>query len=269
MPVTCECIIAAQVNINAETDVLAAIAGTSLTTRTGWGKPKITHALAQTDTNDISRVNIVPSGYNDANGFSVECMAVYSATTAPDPREWALPIPVEVPENTPLVISAQSETAANTAIQVWLMLEYPNGPGNFIPAMSSGGLVRRNWESGAAATSNVPYAATVITDLQAGRKYQVIGVGKGAVNGETAGNIGPAYFGLNVQFTGGAVWFIPLLNGAQYVTASSSTGWVDFKDCGIKSPVRAGGQPFGTLCMDFTAEQPQAVLQLAVDKVFA
>ena len=50
----CECIIAAQTNVNAETDVLAAIAGTSLTTRTGYGKPKITHAIAFVDTDDIN-----------------------------------------------------------------------------------------------------------------------------------------------------------------------------------------------------------------------
>jgi len=262
--VRCEAIIAAQTNVNAETDVLAAIAGTSLTTRTGWGKPKITHAAAFCDTNDISRVWIVPSGYNDANGFSIETMSIYSGTTAPDPREFALPVPVEVPENTPLVISAQSETAANTAIQVWLMLEYPNG-GSFQPCPTSGGLVRRHWESGAAATSNIPYDATAINDLQAGKKYRIVGVGKGAVNGETAGCVGPAYFGLNTKYTDGAIWWIPLINAAQYVTASSSTGWLDFKDCGIKSPEIAGGTVFETRAMSFTAEQPQAVIQMLVN----
>lgn len=264
----CEAIIAAQTNVNAETDVLAAIAGTSLTTRTGYGKPKITHAAYFCDTNDISRVWVVPSGYNDSNGFAIECGSIYSATTSIDPREMALPIPVEVPENTPLVISATSETAANTAIQVWLMLEYP-GAGPFQAPVTTGGLVQRAWESGAAATSNVPYAATNITDLQAGRKYQLIGVGKGAVNGETAGNVGPAYFGLNQKHTGGANWWVPLVNAAQYVTASSSVGWMDFRDCKIMSPIIMGGQPFESRAMSFTAEQPQAVLQFAVDKVFA
>lgn len=266
MPVTCECIIAAQVNVNAETDVLAAIAGTSLTTRSGWGKPKITHAAFFTDTNDISRVWIVPSGYNDANGFSIECGGIVNATTQINPREMKLPIPVEVPENTPLVISAQSETAANTAIQVWLMLEYPNGPGNFTAAPTTGGLVRRVWESGAAAASNVPYDATAINDLQAGKMYKLVGVGKGAVNGETAGCIGPAYFGLNQKYTGGAIWYVPLINAGQYSTASDSTGWLDMRDCELKSPIIQGGTPFETRCVDFTAEQPQAVLQLAVDK---
>lgn len=261
----CECIIAAQINVNAETDVLAAIAGTSLTTRSGWGKPKITHAAYFADTNDISRVWVVPSGYNDANGFSIECGSIYSATTAIDPREMRLPIPVEVPENTPLVISAQSETAANTAIQVWLMLEYPSG-GTFAPSPTTGGLVKRDWESGAAATSNIPYAATNINDLQAGKNYRIVGVGKGAVNGETAGCVGPAWFGLNQKYTDGTVWFVPLVNAAQYVTAASSVGWMDFRDCDIKSPNIQGGTPFETRAMSFTAEQAQAVIQLAVDK---
>lgn len=264
----CECIIAAQVNVNAETDVLAAIAGTSLTTRSGYGKPKITHAAAFCDTNDISRVWVVPSGYNDANGFSIEAMSIYSATTGSDPREWALPIPVEVPENTPLVISAQSETAANTAIQVWLMLEYPKAS-VFTDPVTTGGLVKRDWEHGAALVSNTPANSTNITDLQAGRKYQIIGWGKGAVNGETAGCVGPVYVGLQPNHTDGAIWYIPLLNAAQYVTASTSTGWVDFRDCRLKSPIIAGGQPFLTRCVGFTAEQPQAVIQMAVDKVFA
>jgi len=260
----CEAIIAAQVNVNAETDVLAAIAGTSLTTRTGYGKPKITHAAYFADTNDISRVWVVPSGYNDSNGFEIECGSIYSATTSIDPREMALPIPVEVPENTPLVISATSETAANTAIQVWLMLEYP-GAGPFQAPVKTGGLVKRNWESGAAATSNVPYNATTINDLQAGKKYRLVGVGKGAVNGETAGCVGPAWFGLNQKYTDGTTWFVPLCNNATYVTGNGR-GWMDFRDCGIKSPVIDGGTPFETRAMSFTAEQPQAVLQLAVDK---
>jgi len=263
--VRCETIIAAQTNVNAETDVLAAIAGTSLTTRTGWGRPKITHAAAFVDTNDIARVWVVPSGYNDANGFEIESVNLYGATSDFRATEFRLPIPVEVPENTPLVISAQSETAANTAIQVWLMLEYPNG-GTFMDApASAGGLVKRNWESGAAATSNVPYAATNITDLQAGKAYRLVGVGKGAVNGETAGNVGPAYFGLNQKYTDGTTWFVPLCNNTTYVTGNGR-GWMDFRDCGIKSPIIHGGTPFETRCLDFTAEQPQAVLQLAVDK---
>ena len=263
----CEAIIAAQTNVNAETDVLAAIAGTSLTTRSGYGRPKITHACAFVDTDDIQRVWVVPSGYNDPNGFEIECIGRYSAVHDFDLVESRLPIPVEVPENTPLVISAQSETAANTAIQVWMMLEYP-GAGPFVDAPTSGGLVKRQWEHGAALVSNTVANSTNITDLQAGRKYALIGVGKAAVNGATAGCVGPAYFGLQTNHTGGANWFIPLCNASNYVVGNGH-GWVDFRDCGLKTPIIMGGQPLLTRAVGFTAEQPQAELQFAVDKVFA
>jgi len=263
----CESIIAAQTNVNAETDVLAAIAGTSLTTRTGYGKPKITHAMAFVDTDDIQRVWVVPSGYADANGFEIECIARYSAVHDFDLKESILPKAIEIPENTPLVISAQSETAANTAIQVWMMLEYPKGS-VFAPVGGGQGLVKRAWEHGAALVSNTPANSTNITDLQAGRKYQLIGMGKAAVNGATAGIVGPAFFGFQQNHTDGAQWYVPLCNSSVYVVGNGH-GWVDFKDCGILSPMIPGGQPLLTRAVGFTAEQPQAELQFAVDKVFA
>ena len=264
----CESIIAAQTNVNAETDVLAAIAGTSLTTRTGYGRPKITHVAAFVDTDDIQEVYVVPSGYNDSNGFVCESINRYSAVHdfyLPDSK---LPIPVEVPENTPLVISARSETAANTAIQLWMMLEYPKASVFTDPKTGAGGLVRRAWEHGAALVSNTPANSTNITDLQAGRKYQVIGIGSAAVNGATAGIVGPAFWGLQPNHTDGAVWYVPLCNASNFVVGNG-TGWVDFADCGLKSPVISGGQPLLTRAVGFTAEQPQAILQLATDKVFA
>jgi len=263
----CESIIAAQTTVNAETDVLAAIAGTSLTTRTGYGKPKVTHAMAFVDTDDIQRVWVVPSGYNDANGFEIECINRYSAVHDFDLRESVLPIPVELPENTPMVISAQSETAANTAVHVWMMLEYPKGS-VFVAPMTTGGLVKRQWEHGAALVSNTPANSTNITDLQAGRRYQLIGMGKAAVNGATAGIVGPAFFGFQQNHVDGAQWYIPLCNASNYVVGNGH-GWVDFKDCGIKAPIIPGGQPLLTRAVGFTAEQPQAELQFAVDKVFA
>jgi len=265
--VWCESIIAAQINVNAETDVLAAIAGTSLTTRSGRGKPKITHACAFVDTDDINRVWVVPSGYNDANGFQIECVNRYSAVHDFRMTESILPIPVEVPENTPLVISATSETAANTAIQVWLMLEYPSA-GSFAEPMTTGGLVKRDWEHGAALVSNTVANSTNITDLQAGRKYQLIGCGNAAINGATSGLVGPAFFGFQANHTDGANWFIPLMNSSVYVVGNGR-GWIDFKDCKLKAPIIAGGQPLLTRAVGFTAEQPQAQLQFAVDKVFA
>jgi len=265
--VWCESIIAAQTNVNAETDVLAAIAGTSLTTRTGYGKPKITHAAAFVDTDDINRVWVVPSGYNDANGFQIEAVNRYSGVHDWRMTESILPVPIEVPENTPLVISAQSETAANTAIQVWLMLEYPKASVFADPKSQAGGLVKRDWESGAAATSNVPYNATNITDLQAGRKYQIIGLGNAAVNGATAGIVGPAFFGVGANHSAGAEWFVPLINAGGYQVGGGPS-FVDFARCGIKSPIISGGQPLRTRCVGFTAEQPQAQMVMAVDKVF-
>ncbi len=265
--VWCEAIIAAQINVNAETDTLNAIAGTSLTTRTGYGRPKITHACAFVDTDDIQRVWVVPSGYNDPNGFEIEMIGRYSAVHDFKLEESRLPIPVEVPENCALTISATSETAANTAIQVWMMLEYPKAS-VFVDPKKSGGLVKRAWEHGAALVSNTVANSTNITDLQAGRQYQLIGVGKAAVNGATAGIVGPAFFGLQPNHTDGANWYIPLCNASNYVVGNGE-GWVDFADCGIKAPVIAGGQPLLTRAVGFTAEQPQAELQFAVDKVFA
>lgn len=266
--VWCESIIAAQVNVNAETDTLAAINGTSLTTRTGYGKPKITHAAAFVDTDDIQEVYVIPSGYNDANGFCIETVNRYSAVHDWRVTESILPIPVEVPENTPLVISARSETAANTAIQVWLMLEYPKAS-VFAPVKTmGGGLVRRAWEHGAALVSNTPANSTNITDLQAGRKYQIIGIGNAAVNGATAGIVGPAWIGLQPNHTDGANWWIPLLNASNYIVGNGR-GWVDFADCGLASPIIPGGQPLLTRACGFTAEQPQAIIQMATDKVFA
>ena len=270
MPLTCEALICAQTNINAEVDVLAAIDGSSLTTRFGWGKPRITHALAQIDTDDIQRAWCVPSGYNDPNGFEIESVNIYAAANGFNLTQARLPIPVEVPENTPLTISAQSETAANTRCEVWMMLEYPNGPGNFVaPATSGKGLVKRQWEHGAALGSNTPANSTNINDLQPGRKYQIIGLGKGAVNGATAGLVGPCYFGLQTNHTNGSNWWIPIPNAAVYQTAGTGESWVDFADVGLKSPVISGGTPFLTRCVGFTAEQPQAEIQFAVDKVFA
>lgn len=266
--VWCESIIGFIANVNAETDVCAAIAGTSLTTRTGYGRPKITHAAAFVDTDDINRVWVVPSGYNDANGFQVETVNRYSGVHDWRVTESVLPVPIEVPENTPLVISGQSETAANTQLMVWLMLEYPKASVFADPKSQAGGLVKRDWEHGAALVSNTPANSTNITDLQAGRKYQIIGVGNAAVNGATAGLVGPAFIGLQPNHTDGANWWIPLVNSSVYVVGNGR-GWIDFNDCKLKSPVIPGGQPLLTRSVGFTAEQPQAQIQLATDKVFA
>jgi len=264
--VWCEAIIAYDATINAETDTLEVMAPTSLTTRTGRGKPKITHALALTSTDDVQEVWILPSGYSDPNGIPIECVCNYGAVNTPDIRETQLSRPIEVPENTPIQIYARSETAANTVVIVWLMLEYP-GQGPFESIKQTGGLVRRAWEHGAALVSVTPANSTDITDLQAGKMYQPAGCGNAAVNGATAGCVGPVFWGVQTGHSGGAEWFVPLMNSGNFVVGGGP-GWCDFARAGLKSPVIAGGQPFKTRAVGYTAEQPQAVLELLCDKVF-
>lgn len=264
-----ECIIAAQTNVNAETDVLVAIDGTSLTTRSGYGKPKITHAIAFCDTDDIQRVWCVPSGFIDPNGFEIKAVNIYSAVTNFNMKSSKLPVPIEVPENCALQISAQSETAANTRVEVWMLLQYPKASPAFDSQVPLGGMVKRAWEHGAALVSNTPANSTNITDLQSGRKYKLVGVGKAAVNGATAGLVGPAYFGFQPNHTDGAIYYLPLCNSDNYVTAGCGQGWIDLMELGIPAPMIAGGQPLMTRSAGFTAEQPQAELAFVVDKVFA
>ena len=266
MGVKCESIIAFGTTVNNETEALAALAPTSLTTRTGWGKPKITHAMALTSTDDVQECWVVPSGYADPNGFPIEQVGIYSNVSSFDLSEAKLAHPVEVPENCALTINARSETAANSVVFVWLMLEYPSA-GPFEPIRTSGGLVRRAWEHGAALVSNTIANSTTITDLQAGRMYQPAGVGNGAINGATAGCVGPAFWAVQSNHSGGCEWFIPIPNAGNYVVGNGP-GWVDFVRCGIKAPIIPGGQPLLTKCVGYTAEQPQAVIEMMVDKVF-
>jgi len=265
--VWCEAIIAYDATINNETDALEVMNPTSLTTRTGYGKPKVTHFAAWTSTDDVARVYCVPSGYADANGFDCPLVSIYGAVNSYDLRRSKLPVPIEVPENTLMTIYAQSETAANTVVVAWMMLEYPN-KGNFIECPSSGAMTQRAWEHGAALVSVVPANSTDLNTLQAGRKYWVSGVGKIAVNGETAGCVGPAFIKFrNSEFEGAEFW-IPLVNNGSYVVGGG-VSFVDFKRVGIKSCVVAGGTPFQTAGLGYTAEQPQGVIEFVVDKLFA
>ncbi len=266
--VWCEAIIAYDAAINAETDALEVMAPTSLTTRTGKGKPKITHFMAFTSTNDVARVYAVPSGYADANGIDCPAVVAYAATASFDLHRAKLPVPIEVPENTLITIYAQSETAANSVVVAWMLLEYP-GVGQFQECPSAGAMTQRAWEHGAALVSLVAANSTDLNTLQAGRKYWVSGVGKAGVDGETAGIVGPAFikFG-NTEFEGAQFW-IPLANNAGYVAGGGPGGMVDFKRCGIKSCIVSGGTPFQTMGLGYTAEQPQAVIEFVVDKLFA
>lgn len=263
--VWCEAIIA-QGAPNNQTLALAAVAPTSLTTRTGYGKPKITHAAVLCVNDNVNDCWVMPAGYSDPNGIPIECVSLYGNVHGFDPEEAILSSPVELPENCALQIFAANETAAASQTLVWLMLEYP-GAGPFQEVTKSKPIVRRAWEHGAALVSLTVADSTAITDLQPGRTYQPVGIGNGAINGATAGNVGPVFWGVAANHSGGAEWFVPVMNAGNYQVGGGPS-FMDFARCKIKAPVIQGGQPLRTRAVGFTAEQPQAVLALAVDKVF-
>lgn len=261
-----EAIIAYDAAINNEIDALEVMAPTSLTTRTGKGKPKVTHFAAWTSTDDVSRVYCVPSGYADANGFTAPLVSVYGNVNGADLALAKLPVPIEVDENCLMTIYAQSETAANSVVVAWMLLEYPNA-GKFedLPKDAKA-QTQRAWEHGAALVSVVAANSTDINTLQAGKKYWVSGVGKAGINGETAGLVGPAFIRFaNIEFDGAQFW-IPLMNNGGYIVGGGP-GFVDFARVGIKSCRVAGGTPFQTQGLGYTAEQPQAVIAFVTDKL--
>jgi len=261
----CEAIIA-QGAPNNQVLALAAVNPTSLITRTGHGRPKITHALQLCANDNVNDCWILPAGYSDPNGIPVEASTIYGATTGFDMEESRLSSPVELPENCALQVFAVNETAAASQTFVWLMLEYP-GAGPFQEVTKSKPIVRRAWEHGAALVSNTIANSTAINDLQPGRTYQIAGIGNGAINGATAGFVGPIFVGVAANHSAGAEWLVPLINAGGYQVGGGPS-FVDFCRCGIKSPVIPGGQPLNTRAVGFTAEQPQAQMALAVDKVF-
>lgn len=116
--------------------------------------------------------------------------------------------------------------------------------------------------------SVVPANSTDINTLQAGRKYWPSGVGKAGVNGETAGIVGPAFIGFRNGEFEGANFYVPLMNNGGYIVGGGPS-FLDFKRLGIKAPIVSGGTPFLTSSVGYTAEQPQAVIELVVDKAFA
>jgi hypothetical protein len=215
---------------------------------------------------NINDCYVLPAGYSDPNGFPIECTSLYGAVNGFDMEEAILSSPVELPENCLLALHMVQETAAASQTFIWLMLEYP-GAGPFAEVTKSKPIVRRAWEHGAALVSNAVADSTAIADLQPGRTYQITAISNAAINGATAGCVGPAFFGLAANHTEGAQWFIPLQNAGNYKVGGGPSA-VDFYRCKLKSPMIAGGQPLATRCVGFTAEQPQAQLALAVDKVF-
>ncbi|MFA5187575.1 MAG: hypothetical protein WC551_13935 [Patescibacteria group bacterium] len=260
-----EAVIAADAAINAESDTLEVVAPTSLTTRTGRGRPKITHFHAFTSTDDVARVWALPAGYADPNGIPCESVSIYGATANFDPEEARLPVPIELPENCAIQIWAQSETAANTVVIAWMLLEYPT-EGPFEAPANAKGVVRRVLEHGAALVSNVVANSTVINDLQPDKTYHWIGVGCAGINGETAGCVGPLFAGPAANLSSGAEFFVPVPNNGGYVVGGGPS-YNDFKRTGILPVKIKGGQPLQMRMIGYTAEQPQCVMTLAVDKV--
>ena len=262
--VWCEGIVCYQVNINAETDTLNAIAPCSLTTRTGRGAPLLTHFIVATDTDDIDKAYAVPSGFPDANGIPAPYIYKYGATSSIDVAQGKLPTPVRIPENRLITVYCTSATAANSVAVAWLWLEYPNG-GKFVSKPGGEATVKRNINSGAALTSVVNAAGTNITTMISGKKYWLNGIGQAGINGSTAGVVGPAFVALTNPEYEGAHAYVPLVNGVEYTTVTGK-GWTDMDYAGLKQPVLDGGNPVSSEFISYTAEQPIANLFFTVDK---
>lgn len=261
----CEAIIAYDTAVNAETATLSAVSPTTLTIRPeSYGKARITHAMALTSTDDVAHVVVIPAGYNDSNGFEIPYIVKYSNTTGFDLVKAKLPAPIEVPNNTDLVIKATSETAANSVVFVWLWLEY-SGEGAYIDIGNKPQTVRE-LDAGASLSSLVETSGTTLTSLLAGRKYQLAGLSGVGVDGQTAGIVGPAF----VNLTGPAEYsgmnaYLPLPNNPAYATGST---WADLKAAGIKQPVFSAPNQIIPKFLDYTAERPTAKAIFMVDKVF-
>lgn len=265
--VFCETVIAYGTTVNNETELLATLpASAPLTTRVGRGRPKITHAMALTSTNDVNRVYIVPQGSNDTNGIPIQNINIYGATAGFSLAQSKLQVPIEVPENNLLSIYATSETAANSIVFAWVVLEYPQ-TGKFVDIVG-GTTVRRAWEHGAALVSVTEAASTQITSLLPGKKYQLSAVTGVGVDGYTAGIVGPAFLKINNVEMDGAAYWIPLCNGQVFMANGMGAKQSDLAQAGMKMPMIAGGTPLLTSAIGYTAEQPQAELVFRTDSIF-
>ena len=265
-----EAFIAYDVTVNNATDELEVLAPTSLTTRTGDGRPYLTHLMAFNTLDDVERVYVVPSGMNDAAGIPCPVVNLNGAVCNFDLKQSKLAIPIQLKENQLLVPYAVSETAANSVVFLWGVLKYPGGitRASYVPVGSGGkGIVRRFWEHGAALVSNVAAASTNINDLLAGQRYQVSNIHGVGVNGATAGCVGPAWIRFDNPEFGGSQCWIPLPNNNAYVVGGSRSMGCDLKEAGLEMPLVLGGTPFRTSCIGYTAEQPQGVLDLITDNI--
>lgn len=268
--VLCEAVIAFNATVNAATANLAALSPTSLTIRDGaYGDAFITHAMAFASTDDVHRVEVIPSGYIDTNGFEVPYIVRYAATASFDMKAAKLAKPIPVKPNTALQIQATSETAANTVVFAWLWIEYRNKMGTYVSGPLGEGLTTRGADATGALTSNVEAAGTAITTLQAGRAYRLAGLSGGGIAAQTAGNVGPVFMKLSgpAEFNG-MQCYVPLANSSNYV-ATGAFGWSDFNAADIKMPVFKAPNTVTPYWLGYTAEQPEARLIFEVDKVWA
>jgi hypothetical protein len=268
-----EAFLAQDITVNAATDALEVIAPTTLTTRTGDGRPSLTHLMMFNTLDDVERAYVVPAGMNDAAGIPCPYIVLNGAAGVNDfdLAKAKLPVPVLLKENQLLTPYAISETAANSVCLMWGVLKYPGGAtkANYLPVggTSPKGLVRRNWEHGAALVSNVQADSTAIGDLLAGINYQPAIVGNVGIEGATAGIIGPAFIKFrNPEFAGAECW-IPLCNNNGYVVGNGQSNGADLKRADLEMPIVRGGTPFRSSCIGYTAEQPQGSITFIVDNI--
>jgi len=247
--------------VNDEEVALSAHSVTGNTVRPEtYGKARITHAMALTSTDDVAICRVIPSGYDDPNGFAVPYIQKYSATTGFDLAKAKLPVPIPVYNNSSITVYAQSETAADSVVFVWLAIEYESG--GFQAIKTTGAMTQREIDAGAALTSVVAKEGTKITNLLAGKKYQIAGISGVGVDGQTAGIVGPCF----VKFTGakefeGAEYWIPISNNPPY----GGDGEVRLDKAGLKMPVFSAPVELTPVFLDYTAERPTGRVNLLVD----
>jgi len=248
--------------VNNETAQLTAVAPTSATIRSqSYGNAMITHAMAFSNTDDVVHVNVVPSGFDDPNGFEVPVVK-YGATQGIDLTKAKLPVPVKVYNQSNIVAYAKSETAADSAVFLWLVIEY-GGIGNFEAIKTTGALTQREADAGGSLTSVIPKDGTAITSLLAGHRYQLAGVINGAVDGATAGCVGPVFLKLKgpAELLG-LESFVPVPNAGAF-TNNVSDGM--FHRADIKMPVFTAPNVITPVFLGYTAERPTCRLVFAVD----
>jgi len=253
-----------QINNSAEAGV--AVMGTSMTIRNGWGDARIIGAVCLGDTDDITRSIITCPSWSDANGVSVPVVSCV-ATDLPNIKleDYIFPVPIPVQPSDVLTHTHTSETAANTQAVGLIWVEYMKGGQNWEKAGDGAqAIVCRNFTAGGNLVSLTDTVQTAITSLAANKTYQVIGVKSNGIAAGTAGNVGPLLIGFYAgpgEF-GGAQLILPMPRGLD----TGGPNMIDLVKAGMRTPRFKGGQDLAWKLYDFTAEQPQGEIILAVDK---